>query len=520
MGRQRPTTLYSRSCRETKDKGVSRGATPRQPDLGAGTSARGGPPGGGQKPAAPAARSRTADPSAPEEKPSCGRPVAPPAGPADGGPPSRVVPERRRHIGPSPPCGAEGDRPAARRALSSAASPRRRAPNARGRTRARRETRTRTERAAAPTHGARRLHAAAAAARRKGKAARAAASRHPPAAAPPAAVPPAHWPAAQRGWATRLSVSARDGRRWLPGGVVRVAAEGIAAPLSASRRPTGPRQQRVGAPRGAAPSLSRRCCRPRRCVPHTWRGGDDPGPFLELFSERGNCGNGAREADTERGGRAAAGCLRPWREGARIHAPGPDERHARVRCNASLALRSGGGAGLQLPEAAGRSGRQGCPGVPRGTLGAVVPRCGGGAGAPSLPGRAWAAPPPPGRLLLLLPPPAEAARPARPGPLPMLVATSELWGGSRHRRDGGVTGKVTAAGRELGHAGRRRAGAAAAWGPLRWRRPPPVCRPGCGERSVTPRSSRGGRRRPRPSELCPRAGGPRGIGGGKGKAGT
>lgn len=329
------------------------------------------------------------------------------------------MPERRRHIGRSPPCGAEGGRPAARRALSSAASPRRRAPNARGRTRARRETRTRTERAAAPTHGARRLHAAAAAARRKGKAARAAASRHPPAAAPPAAVPPAHWPAAQRGWATRLSVSARDGRRWLPGGVVRVAAEGIAAPLSASRRPTGPRQQRVGAPRGAAPSLSRRCCRPRRCVPHTWRGGDDPGPFLELFSERGNCGNGAREADTERGGRAAAGCLRPWREGARIHAPGPDERHARVRCNASLALRSGGGAGLQLPGAAGRSGRQGCPGVPRGTLGAVVPRCGGGAGRLPFPsrtrlGRATSPGPPPS------PPPAAsrggAACAARPAP--------------------------------------------------------------------------------------------------------
>lgn len=86
----------------------------------------------------------------------------------------------------------------------------------------------------------------------------------------------------------------------------------------------------------------------------------------------------------------------------------------------------------------------------------------GGGAFPSLPGRAWAAPPPPGRLPLLLPPPAEAARPARPGPLPMLVATSELRGGSRHCRDGRVTGKVTAAGREPGLAGRCRAEAVAA----------------------------------------------------------
>lgn len=137
----------------------------------------------------------------------------------------------------------------ARRSLSSATSPHSRTPNAWGRPQARRKTRTQSERSAALTHGARRLHAAAAAARRKGKAARAAASRHPPAAAPPAAVPPSHWPAARRGWARRLSITARDGRPWFPGGGVRVAVGGgRAAWRCASRRPADGR-----------PSAARRC---------------------------------------------------------------------------------------------------------------------------------------------------------------------------------------------------------------------------------------------------------------------
>lgn len=237
---------------------MSRDAAAAERFLGAGTSVRGGGQRSRRRGAAPSRASRhprkSRAPRDRQRRPPARPMAAPPHASCRSA--TAAILATRLHAGPSEA------RSGARRSLSSAASLHSHAPNTRGRPQARRETQTRSERSATLTHGARRLHAAAAAAaaaRRKGKAARAAASRHPPAAAPPAALPLSHWPAARRGWARRLSISARDSRPWLPGGGIRVAVGGGCAASPRGGAQSGGRRAPLGSvsvPLGVRPRLS------------------------------------------------------------------------------------------------------------------------------------------------------------------------------------------------------------------------------------------------------------------------
>lgn len=199
VGRHRPTTLYSRSWRETNDRPpAARVPQRRRPSRrgAAPVPARAAPPRAGPAERIAARESRPSQGKGKRQTtgaggwaggPSRAARRSPPPPPRSGAASSRVLRERRRrHVGRSPPSRAGRGCLGAQRPLSCAASPRRRPPNGRLRSQSRCRPQSRPcPRAPAFTHGARRLHAAASsAARRKGKAACAAASRHPPAGSP------------------------------------------------------------------------------------------------------------------------------------------------------------------------------------------------------------------------------------------------------------------------------------------------------------------------------------------------